>query len=326
MKTRIRWIRWSFLLLALAVLAGLALFKLINEQPRLIPAFLVEQVRQPDLLEYPEARRCADCHQEIFEAWKKSRHSLAWVSESYIKNSENRSKEKCLACHVPKEVVPGVKPDPRLQQRDDGIYCVPCHVRNGAMNGPYDLFSPPHPTRKNADYRSSKFCSTCHQKTFKEWSDTGSRQTCQSCHMKRRGGRLTQKFPLNWLHVKREVADHSFPKGDLVTDSLYVQGTFADAAFMVRLVNTTVPHRVPTADNGDPRLFVQVTFMDEKGGELDGDREILSPQQDTALIYQKPVDLQFFPPTQTQSARIVLRYQPAWGKERSDVVSLTVQR
>ena len=261
MKLKPRLYKWSALAAALAGLTYLFFFSLINFYPNLIPPFLVKLARQPELTEYPEAKRCAECHQAIFEAWKESRHSLAWVSKNYIKDSEDRTKEKCLACHIPTVVVPGVKPDPRLQHRDDGIFCVPCHVRDQAMNGPYELFSPPHPTRKNAEYRSSKFCSTCHQKTFKEWRATGSDQTCQSCHMKRRKGRLTQKLPLSWLHSEKEVADHRFPKGDLVKDNMLMQSSFRKTALHVRLVNTTIPHRVPTADNGDPRLYVSVIFF-----------------------------------------------------------------
>jgi len=326
MRSKSRLYKWSVLAVVFSGLTCLFLYWLINYQPTLIPSFIVQQARQPDLMKYPEARRCAECHQDIFEAWKKSRHSVAWVSKNYIKDSEDRTKEKCLPCHIPTVVVPGVKPDPRLHQRDDGIFCVPCHVRDQVMNGPYDLFSPPHPTRKNDDYRLSKFCSTCHQKTFKEWRTTGSNQSCQSCHMKRGEGRLTQKFPLSLLHAKKEVADHSFPKGDLKKENLFIQSSFHKATLLIRLVNTTIPHRVPTADNGDPRLYVSVTFLDAAGNQVERDSAILSPQQDTALSFQKPKDLEFFAPSETQSAQIDVRYKPAWSKEKSDVTHLTVTR
>jgi hypothetical protein len=177
-------------------------------------------VRQPDLLKRPEARRCGECHQEIFEAWKKSRHSLAWVSKNYIKDSEKRTKEKCLACHIPTTVHAGEKPEPRLDRRNEGIYCVPCHVKDGAMHGPHKLVAPPHPTQYNQDYNASKMCGSCHEKTFKEWKATGERDTCQSCHMPRKRMRLTQKAPLSLLHNERWVGDHRFLHGDFEPDTL----------------------------------------------------------------------------------------------------------
>ena len=73
-----------------------SVYFVINVIPGVIPDALVAQARQPELLKYPEAKRCSECHQAIFDAWNKSRHSVAWVSEGYVKASENHSKEKCL--------------------------------------------------------------------------------------------------------------------------------------------------------------------------------------------------------------------------------------
>jgi hypothetical protein len=46
---------------------------------------------------------------------------------------------------------------------------------------------------------------------------------------------------------------------------------------------------VPTADNGDPRLYLTVEQFDTAGEKLDRVREILAPQQETALMYKKEV-------------------------------------
>ena len=308
------------------IVGGLGLYALINHQPEWVPSALVQLARQPDLLDSPEAKRCAECHQSIFDAWKESRHSVAWVSKTYIKDSEDRTKEKCLPCHIPTSVNPGEKPTPRLDRRDDGIYCVPCHVRDKAMHGPYDLYSPPHPTRADKDFRVSKFCGSCHQKTFKEWQATGSDKTCQSCHMKRQTGRLTQKLPLSWLHAKREVADHRFPKGDLSEENLSVLAAFDGRMLRVRLLNDTIPHAIPTADNGDPRLYVYVTFLNAGGKEIDTYKEIIAPQQETALSFQKPSVYDFPVPADTAAGQVTVRYKPAWSKTLSDVVKRIIKR
>lgn len=310
----------------LILITGLALYSLINFKPDWIPSFLVQWARQPDLLDYPEAKRCAECHESIYSAWKESRHSLAWVSETYIKDSENRSKEKCLPCHIPASVVPGIKPESRLQQRGDGIFCVPCHVRDKAMRGPYDLYSPAHPTRADKTYRTSEFCGTCHQKTFKDWQGTGSDRTCHSCHMKRRKGRLTQKLPLSWLHSTKQVADHRFPKGELSDENIKVRAEFDAGKFRVQLTNPDIPHHVPTADNGDPRLYLYLNFLNAQGESLDTYKEIMAPQQETALPFKKPVTYEFPVSAEIQSAQVVLRYKPAWSPDKSDILNRTVNR
>ena len=164
--------RYVLLLTIVVVVAGV-FYYIINHGFHLVPDPMKRLLRQTDLLENSSAKSCYECHKTIYESWKKSRHSQAWISENYIKDSDNRSKEKCLPCHIPQEVRAGIKPDPRTWVRDDGVYCVPCHVVNKEMNGPYDLFAPPHPTRQNPEYRKSKICGTCHQKTFKEWEAVG---------------------------------------------------------------------------------------------------------------------------------------------------------
>ena len=183
MKFKSWFLRFIFLAHLVAV-SGVALtYFAINYQPAWFPQAVKNRLQKTALLESPTAKQCSECHADIFASWEKSRHSLAWTSASFIENSENRTKEKCLPCLIPQAVDSGIKPDPRLEQRDEGIFCVSCHLKDKAMNGPYDLYSPPHPTKKNSDYRTSKFCSGCHQKTFKEWQATQVEDTCQSCHM-----------------------------------------------------------------------------------------------------------------------------------------------
>ncbi|MBI4384498.1 MAG: hypothetical protein HY579_10745 [Nitrospinae bacterium] len=356
---RIRILLLISALSALLVVAGV--YFAVNYGSRWIPEPLVQLAREPDLLENAESKKCSECHKLIFEAWKKSRHSRAWVSETYIKNSEDRSKEKCLACHIPEMVRAGVKPDPRLWNRDEGIYCVPCHVfgdappgtppgatpppacaevensppcKGGrgdslpvvtpasgtlAMNGPYDLFSPPHPTRQNPDYRKSKFCGSCHQKTLKEWEGTGSEKTCQSCHMPPAEARLTQKFILGLFHAKKPVGDHGFRHGEIGDADLAMEARIAGGAIAVALTNQTIPHLVPTADNGDPRLFLYAVLRDAAGVELEKYKEIIAPQLETALPYRKTAEYKFPLVPSAKRAEIFLQYQPAWSKERSDV-------
>jgi hypothetical protein len=305
-------------------IAGIAIsYFLINEKFEWIPNSVLELAREPDLLEKPEAKRCADCHKTIYDSWKKSRHSISWTSKTYIEASENRSKEKCLACHIP-ESITGEKPSPRLDHRDEGIYCVSCHFKDNKMNGPYDLVAPPHPTYRNPEYVRSNFCGSCHQKTFKEWKATAVEDTCQDCHMPRIRARLTQKAGLSLLHKKKWVGDHRFLHGEITEKDITMEASFQGKFFKISLLNKTVPHTVPTADNGDPRLYLYIKFLNEAGEEIDSAKEIISPQQETALPFNKKVDYQFRLFNPVAQANIVLKYQPAWSKEKELVWEKTV--
>jgi hypothetical protein len=194
------------------------------------------------------------------------------------------------------------------------------------MQGPYDLFSPSHPTKENSDYRSSRFCGSCHEKTFKEWKATTTERSCQSCHMPRAEGRLTQKLPLSWLHRKREVADHSFPHGKIRPEDLKIDTRFESGSFFVDLTNTNIPHGVPTADNGDPRLYLYAVFLNAEGEEMDRYKEILAPQQDTALPFNKTVSFDFPVFDETRTVSLKVQYKPAWSKEKENVREITVNR
>ena len=189
------------------------------------------------------------------------------------------------------------------------------------MRGPYDLLSPPHPTRKVAEYRKSVFCGSCHEKTYKEWQATGQQRTCQSCHMARTKARLTQKFPLNILHRKRSVADHSFPHGEIIPDDILVELTFQNTNVTLSLTNLTVPHHLPTADNGDPRLYAYISFFNKSSEEVSSEKEIISPQKETALPWQKAMTYNYIIDPSTVSSKVSLQYRPAWTKGKNEIIA-----
>lgn len=301
------------------------LYFLINEKFEWIPETAIELMRDKDLIERPEAKRCADCHEAIYDSWKKSRHSISWTSETYLEASENHTKEKCLACHIP-ESVTGEKPQPRLDRRDEGIHCISCHFINNKMNGPYDLVAPPHPTYRNSEYVRSSFCGSCHQKTFKEWKATTTEDTCQHCHMPRVRARLTQKFGLNLLHKKKWVGDHRFLHGEISEKDILMEASFQENFFNVSLLNKTVPHNLPTADNGDPRLYLYIKFFNHAGETVDNAKEIIAPQQETALPYKIKLHYRYRLFDKIAYAEIQLQYKPAWSKEKEPVLIKTVHQ
>lgn len=307
----------------LGILGFSLLYFIINEKAEWIPERALELVQEAELLERPEAKRCSECHKDIYEAWKESRHSISWTSKTYIEASEDRTKEKCLACHIPQSVQ-GKKPSPRLDRREEGIYCVSCHFIDNKMNGPYGLLAPPHPTHRNPDYRRSNFCGSCHEKTFKEWQETKIEDTCQDCHMPGTKARLTQKIGFNLLHKKRWVGDHRFVHGEITDKDIILESAFKGKFFTLSLLNKTIPHDVPTADNGDPRLYLYITFFNQAGEEVDSAKEIIAPQQETALPYGKKMEYRYRLFDPVSRAEVELKYQPAWTKEKTDLWEISV--
>ncbi len=164
------------------------------------------------------AEACGSCHREIYEEWKTSIHSQAFVDpffQAYWKKDQHIW--VCLNCHAPlqnqQQIVvtdlrggridrpeshPNPDFDPALQR--EGITCAVCHVRDGVILGPFDDSVAPHPTRYDPRYRSTDICYTCHAvpsdrfqfynggpcATFMEY-EAGPYKAkgyiCQDCHM-----------------------------------------------------------------------------------------------------------------------------------------------
>lgn len=104
-----------------------------------------------------------------------------------------------------------------------------------------------------------------------------------------------------------------------------MEAAFQDNFFKVSLLNKTVPHDIPTADNGDPRLYLYIKFFNDAGEEVDRAKEIIAPQQETALPFNRKINFQYRLFDPVSQANIVLKYQPAWSKEKEVLWEKTVQ-
>ncbi|RLJ69892.1 cytochrome c554/c'-like protein [Hydrogenivirga caldilitoris] len=277
---------------------------------------------EEDLLERPQAKRCSDCHVQIYKEWKNSRHFHAWTSEPFRVDSENYTKTKCLSCHAPHQVDPDRKPTLRAEFKEDGVSCVACHFKEEtrAMHGPLKVWSPPHPSKQDMNYTKSNFCAGCHQETYKEWKLTGTSKSCQSCHMPSLGKRdLIQKFPFDLFHLAKPRTSHEFPSLKAKSDDIRVQ---LEGNELV-LTNTGVPHNLPTADQGDSRLYLiaKVVYRDGKERTV---RKLLSAQSKTALRYEVPYVLNL-PKGDVQKVELKILRKLAWSKDRETLLELTLQ-
>ena len=267
---------------------------------------------EEDLLRRPKAKRCGECHTEILREWEESRHRRAWESEKFREESENYSKRKCLPCHAPVQVYEGEKPELRGKNLEDGVSCVPCHFKEEteAMHGPLEVWSPPHPSRRDSSYERSNFCGSCHRNTFEEWKRAGVEKTCQDCHMPFLGKRdLIQKFPYNLFHLAKRRHDHRFPplkaKGEDL--SVRLEGS------RIVIENTGVPHNLPTADHGDPKLYL-IAEVRYRNGKVRRIRRVFSPQTETALPYREPRTVKL-PKGRVEEVRLRILRRLSWRKK-----------
>ncbi len=278
---------------------------------------------EKDLLQRPEAKRCADCHAEIFREWEKSRHAKAWVSENFKKESENYGKTKCLKCHAPLEVVEGKKPEVREKHREDGINCASCHYREetNAIHGPLKVWSPPHPSKQDPSFEKASYCASCHEDTYKEWKLADVEKSCQECHMPSKGKRdLINKFPYYLLHFAKPRHDHSFPALKAKEEDIKIETFKEGKRRIIRITNVGVPHNLPTADQGDPKYYimVEIRYTDGKAKKL---RRVLSPEAENTLIYKKPYLITFFEPKDPETIKIEIYRRLSWKKQRELIKS-----
>jgi len=270
-----------------------------------------EIVREEDLLQRPEAKRCSDCHREIFEEWKNSRHATAWISEHFRLESENYTKNKCLSCHAPHQVDPDKEPVLRAEFKEDGVGCVACHFKEEtkAMHGPLKVWSPPHPSKQDLSYTKSNFCAGCHQETFKQWQAIKTQKSCQDCHMPSLGKKdLIQKFPFHFFHLSKPRHSHEFPALKAKPEDLKLE----IKENKLYITNVGVPHNLPTADQGDPKLYITVIFDTPEGQQTI--RKLLSAQAKTALEYGKPYEVEL--PQDFKNLKVLIHRRLSHSQEK----------
>ncbi len=275
---------------------------------------------EEDLLKRPVAKRCSDCHRDIYKQWKDSRHSVAWVSEHFKKSSENYSKVKCLSCHAPYEVNVLEKPSVRDFHREDGINCASCHFKDktNSMHGPYDVFSPPHYSTQDLNYTKSEICAGCHRETYKEWKKTGSNKTCQECHMPSKKGNLIQKFPFYLFHKKKDIHSHAFPVLRAKENDIKINIKKERDVFSVFITNLNIPHKLPTADQGKPKLYIKVEFF-LNGEKVDEDSQMLTHKE--GINMKKTEEVTFYPVSDFDSVKITVSRKLAWKKEKEIILT-----
>ncbi len=271
----------------------------------------------PDL----RSATCGSCHVAIYEEWAISTHARAWTDDPQFQAELHKPREgggdvgwMCVNCHTPLEnqlerlvgrldggaldrpiTVANPSFDAALQS--DAIGCATCHVRDGAVLGPYGDSAAPHPVRRADELLSVDVCTRCHQASVTmasiqlacafetgdewragPWDDEGA--TCQTCHMPAVERPLVEGGPVratrrHWFGGSLLAKKPEFAPALEALQSVYPDGLVASWAappeigagggsLHIALVNEHAGHMLPT---GDPERFLLVGATILRAGE-----------------------------------------------------------
>lgn len=247
----------------------------------------------------PEA--CAQCHNDQFQAWKKSLHAHAY-SEGLIGQfpslGGHKAGNNCLVCHAPLQEqryqndadlidslaikikqAEGVDTNANLQAarlplRHSGVNCATCHVRG------LQRFGPPRAGSKKTGhirtdvhggftaskaFESSQFCASCHQ--FPESQAINGKpleNTLQEWKESRFSSEGTSCQSCHMPYRRHEfkgIHDEA-----MVRQGVDIQLSIAEGVAQLAIHSVAVGHAFPTYVT--PKVVVTATALDAKGKKI----------------------------------------------------------
>ena len=250
---------------------------------------------------YPKAERCGECHVDIYNEWKSSKHSSAYTSEMFRQQTNNYQFSECLACHAPNTIF---TENLRLRSmiREEGVTCAVCHLQDGKFAGPveHSALILPHPIEIRTNvYRSSRLCGQCHEEAYREWQGVKNpKKNCQECHMSTVERRITQgtdfisKQLVKFEH-EGKLRRHLFHLSEIVQlkDAISVKvsvlpGEESTKKVLFSLTNN-LPHGIPTGGFGFRKAVLTLKVVDEKNRTLTAVEHLFFKELKTALPAKK---------------------------------------
>ena len=267
--------------------------------------------------QFTPAAGCGKCHIEIYSEWSQSSHAEAYTNYHYSEATKNYSNESCLGCHAPQPTVSSEPPTVRSTNRDDGVTCVSCHLKEGILSGPLKPTGmvKPHPIDVDPTlYKSSDMCGRCHEGTFAQWKavEAEEKETCQHCHMPSVHRKVTQstgllsKFIVAFEH-KVPQGRHIFamPSAGASSDILSATAKKEDNLATVTIRNN-LPHSLPTGDHSDPTLLLEAYTRDANGNENSLGQRDLAKKLKTAIPAHETIKWRLkMPPDSTLGLRLL---------------------
>jgi hypothetical protein len=267
----------------------------------LVSMFLVA-AKYDFLLEMGEktvkSSECNECHKLIYGEWTKDFHAKAYVNDPFKKASKNYGAEECIACHTAQENAEEKNLKTRLVHKEEGINCTTCHLKNNMIYGPYKLTAK-HKSEQDESMLKSEFCAGCHMPTFQEWQASGSKKTCQECHMPRSEGKAVQGFILSAVVPKRMIGQHLMSFEKLLKEAALITGEAGKGSIKISFTNRAGGHNLPTGKYGDYRIVLNSQVKDADGKTIFSKEEIFSTLKKNGVPPQKAVTFEYPIPFET---------------------------
>jgi len=228
------------------------------------------------------SRQCGKCHKTAYANWSKSRHKVAFTNKLYKESHRKEPHIWCVNCHAPlHEVGTGINDMRSRIQKEDGVSCIVCHVREKKIitasipqKKPGKTYA--HKYEIIPQMKEAKFCGECHQfnfptaasarnargiikytnqvmqNTLNEYLTSGfiDRSNCQDCHLQ-----------------PRSRNSHLFNGGhdiELLKKSLFVsikKIKTSDDLYKLTVYSMGIGHAFPT---GDLFRTLKVRVLDNK--------------------------------------------------------------
>jgi len=236
-----------------------------------------------------KSSECDKCHKVIYEEWSKDAHSKAYTSGAFKQASKNYVMPECVSCHAPQQAADEKDLKTRPVHQEEGVNCTTCHLKNNMIYGPYKLTAK-HKSEQDEFYLKSEFCAGCHMPTFREWQASGSKKTCQECHMPRVEREVVQMgFFYSLILSKRMVGRHYLGYEELFKDAARITGELAKGTIKISLMNRAGGHNMPTGKYGDYRVVLSTQVKDTDGKIIASKEEIFSTLKKNGIPPQKAV-------------------------------------
>ena len=227
------------------------------------------------------AADCGQCHVSEYQSWNRSRHRKSWSNKLLQEGFVHETQKPCVHCHAPLQEQAAeiwrnmdwylarkntsnspmnpvsYQPEPLASE---GITCVTCHWREGAVLSSNSANNAPHPVRKTNHFAGPELCKGCHEFHFpatvngqliagtlaaqstvtewEQWRAQGGTKSCVDCHMP------------NGSHAFPGAHDLTMLRSAI---AIKVQPTNAQVLFS--LSSRNIGHHLPTGD-----IFRRITL------------------------------------------------------------------
>lgn len=192
------------------------------------------------------AAPCAECHAEIVQQWRGSRHAVSWTNSTFQSEYAQRPRQWCVNCHAPFESADTHD----VAVAADGISCAVCHIREGRIHSAEKRAKSPHNTVVEKGYGGPQWCGSCHEFSFPRF-DVDGEFAAYTNHPMQKTVSEHAAGPSRGVECRGCHTDHAFAGAHtpaMLQRALRVAWCRDDDGVAVTVANVGAGHNVPTGD------------------------------------------------------------------------------